>query len=102
MSYDIYIHDEDDEEVFSRNHTSNTSQMWKEAGVNLQEFEGKPASELVDPLTAAILDIVLNKRWYRKYEPANGWGDVDSTIAFLSDVLDACEQTPNGTLRVSW
>lgn len=86
--------------VYSRNHTSNTSGMWRAAGCDIAEFHDKPASEFAAALAPAIEKLKATPEEFRQYEPANRWGTLDSTIEFLSDLLDACEKHPKTTVSV--
>jgi len=88
--------------IFERDHTSNTSGMWKNAGCDLREFDGHPAKELAAPLAIAMSEIARNPDyWQRTYGPANGWGDVRTTLDFLRDLLVGCTLHPDATVRVS-
>lgn len=119
MSYDVYLEGEPEsvpcvcaecghqhkrEEqplYFYRGHTSNTSGMWRGAGLDLREFDGEPASALAHPLAAAIEKIAAESEKYRPMEPANKWGTYESTLAFLRAILAACQDAPDATVRVS-
>ncbi len=37
---------------------------------------------------------------YEKFNPPNGWGDLESSIEFLVRIRDACLRLPHGTLDV--
>lgn len=105
MSYDVYLEiDTGGEEsvgVFSRNHTSNTSNMWRKAGCDIAEFDGKPATVFEEALRPAIAEILANRHEYTEFEPSNGWGDIDSTVAFMTDLADACAIHAKTIVRVS-
>lgn len=102
MSYDVTIYYRDtDAELFWRNHTSNTAQMWKQAGVDLRDFDGKPASELILPLSQAIITMERDEPHYRSMDAKNGWGNFDTTVDFLEAVLRACMTFPDEKLSVS-
>jgi hypothetical protein len=88
-------------EVFSVNHTSNTSRMWAEAGCDLAEFDGKTGRELGASLREAIATIEEQPGKYRSLEPSNGWGTYESTLRFLRRILCACADYPDATVRVS-
>lgn len=87
-------------EVFTINHTSNTSRMWKYAGCDLRAFHGKTAAELAPSLVLAIAIIKNDLEGYREYEPENKWGTVESTLGFLKHILVACVQHPNAVVVV--
>jgi len=106
MSYDVYLElddktETDNEFVWERNHTSNTARMWRTAGCDIAEFDGKPASELGPAAARAIAAIVTEPEKYRPMEPANGWGSVPSTVHFLTAIWEACAEHPEATVRVS-
>ena len=102
MSYDVTIYYGDtDHELFWRNHTSNTAVMWKQAGVDLRDFDGKKANELILPLIEVIAAMDRDKPRYRALTPTNGWGNFDSTVVFLEAVLRACMTFPDEKLAVS-
>lgn len=114
MSYDVYIYgpaepvecfhcgvtSPQQPQLFSRNHTSNTSGMWRKAGVDLAEIKGKRAGDLIEPLRTAIAHMVDNPDEYTPMNPENGWGSYESTIKFLRAILAACEEFPEGEMGV--
>lgn len=104
MSYDVYLEVTDKgvtEDVFERNHTSNTARMWRAAGCDLAEYDGKPASELGPAIARAIAAIVTEPAKYQPMEPSNGWGTLRSTLHFLMAIWEACADWPDATVRVS-
>jgi len=106
VSYDVYLEistgGPSPKAVFDRNHTSNTASMWREAGCDIAEFDGRPAREFAVALAEAIQDISGNPDyWQRHHAPSNGWGTVDTTLRFLSDLLVGCTLHPDTTVRVS-
>lgn len=104
MSYDVYLMADTGGEpfpVWDRNHTSNTSSMWRAAGCDIAEFHGKKAHELKRAAHTAFMVILRNKGDYRSMEPGNGWGTVESTLDFLSDIETACAKYPMTTVEVS-
>lgn len=88
------------EELFSANHTSNTSRMWRMAGCDLIKFHGKRAHELTTCLRDAIQVIATNQEEYKLLEPENGWGTVLSTLKFLKSVCTACDMYPDAVLEI--
>lgn len=103
MSYDVSLVAETGGEpayVWDRNHTSNTSAMWRAAGCDIAEFDGMKAHELGRAAHMAYMVLLRNKGDYRSMEPRNGWGTVESTIEFLHDIDAACKKYPMTTVRV--
>lgn len=105
MSYDVYLAidtgGDEPVDVFDRNHTSNTSNMWRKAGCDIAEFDGKTAPVFEEALRPAIAEILANRHEYTEFEPSNGWGDIDSTVRFLTDLANACAAHPKTIVRVS-
>lgn len=87
--------------VYSRNHTSNTAQMWREAGCDIAAFDGMPAPEFAASLGPAIEKMKAEPDRFRAYEPGNGWGSFETTIEFLTELLIACGTHPKTTVEVS-
>lgn len=113
MSYDVSLiskkaekcptcgHDPSGAETyFSANHTSNTAGMWRHAGCDIAEFDGKLASELGASLKVAIDAMRANPGLYKPMEPDNGWGTYESTLKFMINVLLACESNPDAEVHV--
>jgi hypothetical protein len=105
MSYDVslYINGGGTAtvEAFWRNHTSNTACMWKDAGLDLRGMDGAPAVECGGAVSRAADRIAADADSYRRMEPDNGWGSVQSTVDFLRAVAEACERFPAATVEVS-
>jgi len=91
VSYDVNFEVEVLGETFStetRNYTSNCSKMWRAAGCDIRGFHGKPVSEFIPPLTAAIADMEATPEFYTVMNPENGWGDYYSCLhSFLIPLL---------------
>lgn len=105
MSYDIYLHVDGGAGygvcAFDRNMTSNVAPMWREAGCDLRDLKGVLAWRAVDSLSAAIDNMTNYPADYRKMEPANGWGDYEGCLKFLTEIRDACRKYPTAEIGVS-
>lgn len=104
MSYDVSLMAETGGEavqVWDRNHTSNTSAMWRAAGCDIAEFHGRKPHYLGSAAAHAFTEIYLNRENYRPMQPDNGWGTVESTLDFLAAISLACEKYPMTTVDVS-
>lgn len=84
------------------NHTSNVAKMWRKAGADIAQFDGKPAGECVPVLRSAIAAMLANEADYTPMNPSNGWGSYDSCIRFLGVVKAGFEKHPKATVRVSY
>lgn len=85
------------------NHTSNTGEMIEKAcGLRPSAWDGKKCTEMVEILKDAIYEIQSKPDEYRKYESPNGWGTMNSTVAFLEEVRENCVEFPTAVLDVYW
>jgi hypothetical protein len=92
--------------VYDRNITHNLTRMADALGVykciwRPDEIAITSASELVEPLTRALCEIVVSPADYRRYEPSNKWGTVKGFTKFLADYLSACLDYPHASIEVS-
>ena len=106
MSYDISLSIDTGignmSQVEDWNYTSNVAPMWREAGVDLRELNGKAATLCAPLLSIAILEMERNPDKYQAMNPANGWGDSDGCLSLLTMIRDACLLHPMAVLEVSW
>ncbi|PZG07179.1 hypothetical protein C1I95_31390 [Micromonospora craterilacus] len=105
MSYDIHLSiDSGGPEPAtvwgSWNYTSNCGAMWRRAGADLAEFEGKTAAECLPILVAAIRRMEDEPATYQAMNPPNGWGDYDSLLHALRQLADAFRAHPKATVEV--
>lgn len=103
MSLDLWIIATRPVQVFDGNITHNMGRMARECGLYapLWEASGKRGVDLIDPLRAGLTELVLHKEKYAKFNPENGWGDIEGLIQFAQGVFNACVQNPDGVVGVS-
>jgi hypothetical protein len=105
MSYDIYLEivtgSGHMHEIYDWNYTSNVSMMWRTAGANLAEFDGKRAGDCAPILLRAIGELRGNPIRYIKMNPPNGWGSYDNLLPRLEELASQMTIHPNATVRVS-
>lgn len=106
MSYDIYLTIDTGGESPAYvgrdwNYTSNCGPMWRAAGAELAEFHGKPASECIPVLQAAITELEANPEKYRAMDSPNGWGVYDRLVPALTRLLENFQAHPRATVEVS-
>ena len=106
MSYDVSLEITDAKgdahELFWRNYTSNLSDAWTEAGINICDWDGVHAGLALVELQLGIPKIEADVPGFKeRHDPPNGWGGVESMLEFLSEIRDACERWPDATVRVS-
>lgn len=105
MSYDIHLEIDTggpEPAVVGRdfNMTSNVGPMWRKAGADLADFEGKKAGTVVSVLDAAVAQMKAQPDEYRALNPSNGWGTYEGCLEFLEELRDTCAANPNATVRV--
>lgn len=83
------------------NCTSNVAPMWRLAGADLADFHGKPASECLPALRAAVVDMQDQPAKYLLLNPENGWGSYETLIPALQDLVTAFADHPKATVVVS-
>lgn len=118
MSYDVSLytpgklcaacgHQPDQINHFDRNHTSNCSQMWDEAGIELRKYayrddeHAAKAAELIPDLERAVTTMKAEPERFRAMNPENGWGSYESALSFISAILAACREYPEALVYVS-
>jgi|GEM_PF-6595655 len=98
MSYDVSLEVQSGPKmwatVYDANHTSNTSGMWRTAGCDIAEYDGRSAESFGLALGAAISVIESDPETFLAMEPDNLWGSMQSTLNFLHELYDATQQHP--------
>jgi|TARA_Y100000310_G_C20264205_1_gene615069 hypothetical protein len=93
MSYWVHILDKDGESVKEFNYTSNVRHMFVKAfghrdGIRcLTGFTAYSATSILD---RTIIKMERAPLKYQKLEPSNGWGDYESCMNFLREILKEC------------
>lgn len=92
--------------VYDGNITHNLAPMAAKAGVydamwRPDEHGLKLAGQLIEPLKAGLEALRANPAEFRELNPANGWGDYDGLVRFVTNYLAACEANPHATVSVS-
>ena len=102
MSIDFSLEQLEPVEVFSSNMTHNVCAMWIEAGCfdALYNSEGKHAKDVVNELTSGYKKMSLAPNIYKKLNPSNGWGDYDTALVWLKELIDACDAYPEAIVRI--
>jgi hypothetical protein len=89
---------------YSLNYTSNCAGMWRKAMPEtdgLAGMDGLDASAAAAALRAGIAKMEQDPDAYRELNPSNGWGDYDSQLEMLRELLSQCEAAPRAKVRVS-
>ena len=94
------------QEVFWRNITHNVNTMAKHAGIydvlwHPNDKGQVTAKDITPALKAGLSDLLNRPEYFKKFNPANGWGSYDGFVAFVQNALKACEANPDALVRVS-
>lgn len=106
MSYDIWLEVDTGGDEPARiehdhlNMTSNVAKMWRHAGADLAEFDGKRAGDCTEDLATAINAMMRDPAPYKAMNPSNGWGSYEDCVAFLMKLLGVLHDHPNAMVRV--
>lgn len=92
--------------VFKRNITHNLRRMAEAAGLSdavwyPEESGIETASQLIPVLREGLRKLNADPAHFRAFNPANGWGNYEGLVSFISEYLKACEQYPNATVEAS-
>ena len=107
MSWDIWLAVEVDgkdvEVVPSVNYTHNCNGMIRAAGFDRwpYELDGMHCGDFCRRLETTLGRLRADPGWFRTMNPPNGWGDYDSLVQVLSELLDSFDRFPSATVRVS-
>jgi hypothetical protein len=107
MSLDIYIEcPRCHQEMFSANITHNLTAMAEEAGIygivwRPEENGITQAGQFIEPLTKAIAEMKADPARFEKHNSPNGWGMFENFLPWLEELLAACKQRPEESVRAS-
>ena len=83
------------------NYTSNCARMWRLAGADLAEFDGKTAGACLIVLEAAVMTMKRDPLPYLALNPDNGWGSYDTLLPALDELAAMFRAHPKATVVVS-
>jgi hypothetical protein len=87
--------------VWDWSYTSNAAPMWKAAGADLADFEGRLAGECLPFLRHAAQQLRIHVERFDAMNPPNGWGSRESLVDALGRLTEAFERHPGCSVRVS-
>jgi len=105
MSLDVTLQQPGMVEMYTRNVTHNLNKMAEEAGIYKHLWKPETigiskASELIEPLTAALALLESEAERFEVFNPANGWGSYDGFVDFVREYLNACIEYPNSEISI--
>lgn len=92
--------------VFESKITHNLSGMAKEAGIywciwRPEEADVVEAYQLIPHLREGLALLLSEPDRFKKFNPANGWGDYYTLVGFVQEYLKACEDNACADVEVS-
>lgn len=106
MSLDISLIAVRPTEIYSANITHNLGRMADAAGIykhlwRPEEIGITTASQLIEPLKAALVKLRADPDHFRQFDAPNGWGRYQHFVPFVADYLAACQANSDATVEVS-
>jgi len=106
MSLDVYLEDENGNDLYSRGITHNLNKMASTASLyqclwRPEEIGITTAHQLIEPISKGIAFLATYRQLCEQDNPLNGWGDWESLYDFCCDYLKACTEHPLTIIRIS-
>lgn len=106
MSLDIDLVESREISIFSANVTHNLNRMADKAGIyqvlwRAPENKIFIASQLIQPLQAAVKSMKENPDFFRQFDAENGWGAFEQFLPWIEKLLTACINNPNAKIKTS-
>ena len=106
MSLDVYLSEVREVTIYDRNITHNLGKMAEEAGIyqhlwRPEEIGITKAEQMIKPLREGMYLMLSDPERFKRFEPANRWGDYYGLVFFVKEYLEACEENPNASVSVS-
>lgn len=106
MSLHVYLIDPTDEPVYWANVTHNLTKMASEAGVyeavwRPEDLDIILAEDLIPYVEDGLNALKSDPKYYKQFNPKNGWGSYEVFVGFLEEYLKALKKHPEAKIRVS-
>lgn len=106
MSLDVYLENDDGDEVYWANITHNLNRMANAAGIyrtlwRPEEIGAVKARDLIEPMREGLRKLKKDPSRYERYNAPNGWGLYEHFVPWVEKYLAACEQNPDANVKVS-
>lgn len=69
--------------------------------MSLEEIPINKAGDLIPMLRDGLARLRERPEHFKRLNPDNGWGNYDGLVAFTERYLEACQECPGATIRVS-
>ena len=106
MSLDVYLRDDADNLIYTRNITHNLGKMAAEAGIYAclwrpEEHGITHARQIIEPLEKGVALLATQKAKFEEFNPPNGWGMWEHFLPFCADYLQACRDNPDAKVEAN-
>jgi len=106
MSLDVWLENENGDELYSRNITHNLNKMAQEAGIyeclwRPDEHGITHARQIIETLSSGVALMATEKSRFEAFNAPNGWGKWEHFLPWCADYLQACKDNPDALIRVS-
>lgn len=85
----------------SFNYTHNCNRMLGAVGIDWDELTGKPMAEVCERLKLGIDRLKQHPETFKAWNPPNGWGDYDSLLEVLEEIVHEFGPHPKAVLGTS-
>ncbi|MFA5135638.1 MAG: hypothetical protein WC505_07695 [Patescibacteria group bacterium] len=91
--------------IWDANITHNLAPMLDSAGPYWQHIardsEGQTGADIREDVIKLLAELEAYPDLYKQHNPANGWGNYENCINFLSSLLKAINQHPRAVITLS-
>ena len=89
---------------YEASYTYNVSKMFYDAfdlEDGIRGLYGKTGAECRLLIEHAIIKFTINRKLYKSWNPENGWGNYDTALRLLNELLSWCDESPKAIMRVT-
>lgn len=87
MSVDVTLKKIEKTTVYETSTTGNLYPMLKEAGIDLQNYDGIRGKDVLEHLTSCLLKMIIDPERYKALNPVTGWGNYDNAVQWLAKLI---------------
>lgn len=99
MSFNIYIHDEEDNTVYDRRVTGNNWPIFKFLEIDFEELNGLSNKEVAGIALKSFIKLLTDRISAQEFDPPNGWGGCNDVHDVLINVVTFTYKHPDGTFH---
>jgi len=93
-------------ELFDGYVTNNLKDMAKAANIYLHiwrpaEKNVTTAADLIEPFTRGLHQLKSQPKYFKEFNPPNGWGTYEGFVKFVEDYLTSCRENPKALVSAN-